>query len=189
MQKKSILVFAGSARKGSFNKKLARYACTLLAAKDIAYHYVDLADHVAPIYDGDDEADGGVPETMRTMKQLMKDHDGFLIASPEYNGFVPPLLINMFSWCSRPEEGEKNLAATSGKYVGLMATSPGPMGGIRMLPRLREALADLGAIVMPGPVAVGSSMKAFDDDGNIIDQGTAKRIGALIDNLVREAGI
>ena len=187
MHRKSILVFAGSARKESFNKKLAQYACTLLAEKNIPHHYVDLADHLAPVYDGDAEADSGIPETMLVFKQLMKDHDAFLIASPEYNGFVPPLLSNVFSWCSRPEEGEKSLAATHGKYVGLMATSPGPMGGIRMLPRLREALADLGAIVIPGPVAVGSSIKAFDADGNIIDQGTAKRIETLIDTIAHEA--
>ena len=189
MEMKSILVFAGSARKDSFNKKLARFAAQILEERNISYSLVDLADHVAPVYNGDDEAASGIPASMKAFKQLMKSHRAFLIASPEYNGFVPPLLTNTFSWCSRPEEGDSNLVATRGKYVGLMATSPGGMGGIRMLPRLREELCDLAAIVVPGSVSVGSAMTAFDDDGRITDEGTSRRIAGLIDCLMLEAGI
>ena len=187
MAGKSVLVFAGSARKDSFNKKLARFACTLLEEKNVSHSFADLGDFTAPVYHGDDEAAHGIPERMKAFKALMKNHDAFLIASPEYNGFVPPLLINTFSWCSRPEEGDSNLVATRGKYVGLMATSPGGMGGIRMLPRLREALCDLGAIVVPGSISVGSAMQAFDDNGGLLDEGTKKRINTLIDTLVQEA--
>lgn len=188
MSKKSILVFAGSARKDSFNKTLARYAAQLLTENGIAHSFADLNDYEAPVYHGDLEAEHGIPDSMKAFKSLMKSHDAFLIVSPEYNGFVPPLLINTFSWCSRPEEGDSNLVATRGKYIGLMATSLGPMGGIRMLPRLREALSDLGAIVIPGPIAVGSAMMAFDDDGQIKDGATKDRIKALIDNLTDIAG-
>jgi len=188
VSQKSILVFAGSARKDSFNKKLAQYAAKILAEKGIDHSLADLNDYEAPVYHGDLEAESGIPESMRAFKALMKLHDAFLIASPEYNGFVPPLLINTFSWCSRPEEGESNLVATRGKYVGLMATSPGPMGGIRMLPRLREALHDLGAMVVPGPIAVGSAMNTFDADGNLTDDGMAGRIKSLIDTLTKTAG-
>ena len=188
MGQKSILVFAGSARANSFNKKLAKFACNLLNEKGIDHQFADLNDYQAPIYHGYLEAEQGIPENMKAFKGLMKKHDAFLIASPEYNGFVPPLLINTFSWCSRPEEGDSNLVATRGKYVGLMATSPGAQGGIRMLPRLREALCDLAAIVVPGSVAVGSAMKAFDSEGNLIDETTISRISGLIDTLTETAG-
>lgn len=189
MSQKSVLVFAGSARRDSFNKKLAQYAARKLADKGIEHSLADLNDYQAPLYHGDMEADTGIPESMQQFKRLMTSHDAFLIASPEYNGFVPPLLINTFSWCSRPEPGDSNLVATRGKYIGLMATSPGAMGGIRMLPRLREALGDLGAIIVPGPVAIGGAMKAFDDEGNLIDEGNQKRVSGLIDTLVTSAGI
>lgn len=189
MGQKSVLVFAGSARKDSFNKKLAQYVAKQLADKGVSHTFADLNDYQAPIYHGDDEADSGIPESMKKFKELMKSHDAFLIASPEYNGFVPPLLINTFSWCSRPEPGDTNLAATRGKYIGLMATSPGPMGGIRMLPRLREALGDLGAIVVPGPVAIGGSMGAFDEDGNLSEEANQKRVSALIETLITTARI
>jgi len=182
-----LLIFAGSARHGSFNKKLAQAAAQIAETKACSVTLVDLADYVAPVYNGDDEAEGGIPKTMLAFKALMKEHDAFLIASPEYNGFVPPLLINVFSWCSRPEEGDTSLVATRGKYIGLMATSPGGLGGIRMLPRLREALADLGAITLPGMVSVGSAMKAFDDDGQIVDEQTKARVEALIDTVIDAA--
>ena len=188
MSQKSVLVFAGSARRGSFNKKLALLAANILKEKGIPHSFADLHDYEAPVYHGDLEVENGIPETMKAFKSLMKEHDAFLIVSPEYNGFVPPLLINMFSWCSRPEEGDTNLVATRGKYVGLMATSPGAMGGIRMLPRLREALNDLGAIVVPGPVAVGSAMKTFDQNGDLRDNKIRDRITGLIETLTAAAG-
>ena len=188
MAEKSILVFAGSARKDSFNKKLAAFAAGLLEQHGIAHTLADLNDHEAPVYHGDLEEDSGIPETMKSFKELMKAHDAFLIASPEYNGFVPPLLINTFSWFSRPEPGDSNLVATRGKYVGLMATSPGALGGIRMLPRLREALNDLGAVVAPGPVSVPNASKAFDEDGQLTDEKTVDRINGLIDTLIALRG-
>ena len=189
MGQKSVLVFAGSARKDSFNKKLAQYGAKLLSDKGIAHSFADLHDYQAPVYHGDHEMESGIPENMKRFKELMKAHDAFLIASPEYNGFVPPLLINTFSWCSRPEPDDSNLVATRGKFVGLMATSPGAMGGIRMLPRLRESLSDLGAVVIPGPVAIGGAMNAFDEEGSLTDEGNQKRVAALIDNLVQTARI
>jgi len=189
MAQKSILVFAGSAREGSFNKKLARNAAEVLKKRNLQHQLVNLNDYLAPVYHGDLEAESGIPESMKQFKELMKSHDAFLIASPEYNGFVPPLLINTFSWCSRPEEGDTNLVATRGKYIGLMATSPGAMGGIRMLPRLREALCDLGAVVVPGSFSVGGAMKSFDSEGNLTDEGTINRLGSLIDTVVEMARI
>lgn len=189
MGQKSVLVFAGSAREGSFNKKLAKYAAKQLAEKGVKHSFADLNDYQAPVYHGDLETESGIPKTMQQFKQLMKSHDAFLIVSPEYNGFVPPLLINTFSWCSRPEPGDTNLVATRGKFVGLMATSPGAMGGIRMLPRLREALSDLGAIVVPNPVAIGSGMSAFDEEGSLTDESNQKRVIALIDTLISNANI
>ena len=189
MKNKSILVFAGSARKDSFNKKLAKNAADLLEKRKIGHSLVDLNDYEAPIYHGDLEAELGIPKSMKRFKALMKSHSAFLIASPEYNGFVPPLLINTFSWCSRPEEGDTNLVATRGKYVGLMATSPGAMGGIRMLPRLREALCDLGAVVVPGSVSVGRATNVFDDNGSLTDDKAVKRLEDVIDTLIETAGI
>jgi len=58
--------------------------------------FADLADYPAPVYNGDDETANGLPQTMRDFKKLMQQHDGFIVVSPEYNGHVPPLLVNTF---------------------------------------------------------------------------------------------
>jgi NAD(P)H-dependent FMN reductase len=73
---------------------------------------VDLKNYPLPIYDGDLEAGEGLPANARRLRELMLDHDGFLIASPEYNGSIAPLLKNVIDWTSRPVDGQDGLAPT-----------------------------------------------------------------------------
>ena len=61
------------------------------------------------MYDGDLEAEGGLPENAKKIKELMKAHDAFLIASPEYNSSISGALKNAIDWASRPVPGEKPL--------------------------------------------------------------------------------
>ena len=180
--KPKIVVFAGSARSESFNKKLAATAASIAESKGLTVTLLDLADFDAPVYNGDIEAEAGLPESMRRLKTILTSHDGFLIATPEYNGHVPPLLSNCFSWVSRKENDEKSMIAFEGKTAGLMATSPGRLGGIRVLPRLRSTLADLGVMVVPGFVSVPSAMNAFDDEG-VVSEDVSASITALVERL------
>ena len=78
----SILVFAGSARRESFNKKLARAAAERIAPAGGAATFVDLADFPMPLYNQDLE-DGQFPENAIRFKHMMVEHDAFLIACPE----------------------------------------------------------------------------------------------------------
>ena len=184
---RKIVVFTGSTRKNSFNKKLAKAAAAIAEAKNVEVTYLDLADYEAPVYSGDIEADSGLPESMRKLKSILAASDGLLIATPEYNGHVPPVLVNCFSWASRKEGDEQGMVAFEGKFAGLMATSPGRLGGIRVLPRLRASLSDLGVMVVPGFVSVPSASNAFADDGSI-DENTATSIASLVDRLIKAIG-
>lgn len=177
-----IAVFAGSARRDSFNKKLAKVAASIAEDQGFDVTLIDLADFEAPVYSGDIEADSGLPESMRKLKTILASQDGFLISTPEYNGHVPPLLVNCFSWASRTEGDEQGMIAFKGKKAGLMATSPGGLGGIRVLPRLRSTLADLGVMVVPGFVTVPKAMQAFDDNG-AVSEDVAASISALAERL------
>ena len=178
----TIVVFAGSARKDSFNKKLAKAAATIAESKGLNVTLLDLADFDAPVYNGDIEDASGLPESMRKLKAILVSHDGFLISTPEYNGHVPPLLVNCFGWASRPEGDEKGMIAYKGKVAGLMATSPGKLGGIRVLPRLRSTLSDLGIMVVPGFVSLPFAEEAFDDNDGVSEQ-IAASIGTLVERL------
>jgi len=71
-----LLVFAGSARRGSFNRKLANAAFATAKDTNADFTLADLADYPAPVYNGDDEAENGLPKTMQDFKALMQQHDG-----------------------------------------------------------------------------------------------------------------
>ncbi len=100
----------------------------------------------------------------------MLKHDGLLIAAPEYNSSITPLLKNTIDWVSRPSDGEKALAAYEGKVAAIMSASPGGLGGLRGLVHLRSILSNIGVLVIPDQVAVGKAHEAFGPDGNFVDE-------------------
>ena len=87
-----ILAFAGSAREGSWNKKLVRAAATIAEGAGATVTVADLREYPMPIFDEDLEKAEGIPERVLAFRELLKSHDGFLIASPEYNGAPSALL-------------------------------------------------------------------------------------------------
>ncbi len=185
----NILFFAGSARKDSINKKLAAYAADMARdAGAASATVIDLADFTMPIYDGDAEAESGLPENARKLKKLFVEHDGFFIASPEYNSSFSPLLKNALDWISRPhEENEPSLYAFNGKAAAIGAVSPGAMGGLRGLVPLRMMLGNIGVTVVTGQVAVSNGFEAFDEQGRLKDAGQKQMLQGAIDQLLRTA--
>ena len=98
-----ILAFAGSSRKESFNKKLLKIAVLGVQEQGGYVTLIDLADYPMPIFNQDLEQEKGIPENARKLKQLMVEHNAFIIASPEYNSTFSPLLKNVIDWASRAE--------------------------------------------------------------------------------------
>lgn len=162
-----IVGLSGSARAGSFNTKLLARAMEL--ASEVAdTETVDVAALPLPLYNGDLEEASGLPENAIAIKKTLQAADGIIIASPEYNGSMTPLLSNLLAWCSRPhEDGEAMYSAFKGKVVGLVSTSPGNLGGLRGLVHTRDLLGNLMANVVAEQVAVGGSFKAFNEDGSL----------------------
>ena len=183
-----LLFFAGSARKESMNKKLAKLAADMAQDAGAQVTHIDLKDFEMPLYDGDVEAQNGIPENAKKLKQLFVEHDGFFIASPEYNSSMPPLLKNTLDWISRPhEENEASLIAFNGKIAALGAVSPGGLGGLRGLVSLRMMLGNIGVTVVPSQVAVGSGFQAFDKNEHLKDDRQAGMLKATIDEFVKIA--
>ncbi len=92
--KPTILTLAGSARRDALNKQLARIAAEQASGQGAEGAFIDLADYPLPLYDGDFEQSGGIPNNAVQLAELIKEADGLLIASPEYNGAYTPLLKN-----------------------------------------------------------------------------------------------
>ncbi len=184
---RKILAFAGSARKESFNKKLVTIAAEGARQAGAEVTIIDLADYPMPLFDQDLEAEKGMPETAHAFKQLLIEHDGLLIASPEYNSAFSPLLKNAIDWASRAtEENEAPLIAYKGKYAAIMATSPGGLGGLRGLVFLRMLLGNIGVTVLPDQQAVPSAFQAFDEAGGLKDEKLQMKITALGGELVHQ---
>ncbi|MCC5870612.1 MAG: NAD(P)H-dependent oxidoreductase [Gammaproteobacteria bacterium] len=183
-----LLAFAGSLRKDSFNRKLIQTLAEGAREAGAKVTLLELRDHALPLYDGDIEA-AGMPNAVRTLQSMMAEHDGLLIATPEYNGAYPALIKNTLDWISRPlDDGKAGTTLFAGKIAGLCSASPGGLGGLRALLTLRDALAKLGMWVAPSQVAVGRAGEVFDDQGNLTDErqrSAVQRVGAEVTTATR----
>ncbi|MHB8914995.1 MAG: NADPH-dependent FMN reductase [Thiobacillus sp.] len=177
-----ILALAGSTRHDSWNQKLIRAAAAAARSAGAEVTLLDLKDYPLPLYDGDLEAKEGLPEPAQRLKSLFKAHDALLIAGPEYNSSISPLLKNTLDWVSREWQGESGLVPYQNKVAAIMAASPGALGGMRMLPHLRQILNALGVLVLANQLSMPKAGEAFNQDGSV---KSPERLDALVTELVR----
>ena len=180
-----ILAFAGSAHRGSLNKKTVSVAVDGARAAGAHVTIIDLRDYPLPLFDQDVEVQEGIPANAVKLKELFKSHHGFLIACPEYNASITPLLKNLIDWVSRKAKDEPLMAAFNGKAAALMAASPGASGGLRGMAHVREILDYTGVVVLPRQVALPKAHEAFNPDGTLKDPGQHASIRHLGLELVQ----
>ena len=180
-----ILAFAGSARGGSFNKRLVRIAAAGVEAGGVSCTLMDLRDYPLPLYEGDLEAESGLPDNAAALKDLFLSHQGLLISSPEYNGSISALLKNAIDWVSRSTEATPDLSPFRGKVAAIMAASPGPLGGLRGVAVLRSLLSNIGCTVISDQVTVRHAHESFSPDGSLTDAKQQSRVEALGKQLAR----
>ncbi len=174
-----ILAFAGSLRAGSYNRKILALAADGARAAGADVTRVDLRDFPLPVYDGDLDAAGGLPEGARQLKAHFDAADGLLLACPEYNAGIPGTLKNALDWVSRPAPGERPLQAFRGRVAALCSASTGGLGGVRGLLQMRLVLGSIGVVVLPEQVSLPKAHEVFDDEGNVVDPGRRKALMEL----------
>ena len=114
---------------------------------------------------------------------MTADHRGLLIASPEYNSSISPLLKNTIDWVTRSPAANGDLSGFQGKLAAIMAASPGPLGGLRGLVVLRSLLGNIGCTVLADQVTLRQAAEAFDADGQLVDpkqQAGAEALGRTL---------
>src|SRR3954462_2345367 len=179
MAQPKILAFSGSTRSDSFNTKLLRIAIKGAEAAGAQVTYVGLRDLDLPLYDGDLEERITLPDGARKLKRLFDEHDGFLIASPEYNGSVSAVLKNAIDWVSRQQTDEVPYQQFAGKVVVMMSTSAGAFAGIRSLAALRAILSHIQVLVLPQQISIPHNVQAFNEDGSMKDARRQPQVEAL----------
>jgi len=175
-----ILAFAGSARRESLNKKLLVAVVAAVRAAGGEVTLVDLNDYPLPLYHGDLEDESGMPVNAQKLVTLITQHHALLIASPEYNSLITPLLKNTIDWCTRAEPNP-----LLGKVAAVVSASPGIFGGVRSAQVARQLLLHLGCHVIPAQCTLPHADGAFDAAGALKDPRTLAAVQKVASELVR----
>jgi chromate reductase, NAD(P)H dehydrogenase (quinone) len=185
-----ILVFAGSTRLGAYSGRTADAAARELASQGAEVTRISLGDYRLPIMDQDLEAEKGVPENAVRLARLFVQHDGILIATPEYNGSMPPLLKNAIDWVSRvKKDGSEPLRPFPGKVAALCSSSEGHFAGVRSIAHLRAVLSHIQMEVISPQVSVPYGEKAFDENGEFREERLRKGMERLCRTLIERAAM
>ncbi len=171
-----ILGFAGSLRKGSYNKAILRAALELLP-EDAELEIFDL-EGIPPF---NSDLENRMPEKVKEFKAKIRAADALLIATPEYNYSIPGVLKNAIDWASRPY-GDN---AFEGKPAAIMSASSGMLGAVKAQFHLRQTFVFLDVIAINRPeVVVTFAGEKIDDKGRVTDEKTREKIKELLKALV-----
>ena len=174
-----ILGFAGSLRKGSYNRAVLRSAAELVP-QNAELEIFDLEG--IPVFNQDME--NSLPGRVREFKDKIRAADAILIATPEYNHSMPGMLKNALDWASRPS-GDNSF---EGKPVAIMSASPSTMGGISAQWSLRQVFVSLDMHPINKPeIVIANVSKKLDANGRLIDEDTREHVGKMLGALVKWA--
>jgi len=172
----SIFGFAGSLRKGSYNRAMLRAAAELLP--EGARLEVFELDEIPPF---NQDLEKKMPEIVKEFKAKIRAADAILIATPEHNYSVPGVLKNAIDWASRPY-GDNSF---EGKPVAIMSASTGMLGGVRAQYHLRQTFVflDMQPVNRPEVIVTFAGQK-IDEQGRLTDETTRKIVKQLLEALV-----
>jgi len=174
-EKIKVLAFAGSLRKGSYNKALIR-AAVEVAPENVAVEAFDLEG--IPLFNQEFEADP--PKKVKEFKDRIRAADALLIATPEYNYSIPGILKNAIDCASRPKAD----TPLEGKPVAIMSASTGRLGGARAQYHLRQAFIFLNMQPVNRPeVMLSDAPHSIDADGKVTNEQTRQLIRQLLEAL------
>lgn len=178
--KVKIVAIVGSLRKESYNRKVAEF---------IKENFKDKLDieilllNDLPVFNQDIE--DNLPQEVIDFKEKIKNSDGVLFSTPEYNHSIPGGLKNALDWCSRPDR------VLVGKPTFIVGSSNGKVGTARCQAELRKVLncPGLAGLNLPGNhVLIETVQDKFDENGIFNDERTIKRLDKVIDNYIEWAG-
>ena len=187
VMQQQLLVFAGSTRQQSFNRRLAQATAAIARDAGAQVTLLELSQFDIPLYNADLETEGTPADVIR-LKKILWQHPAWIICSPEYNGSYTALLKNTIDWASSPVKGhpewQDGTRAFRGKVVGMLSASPGALGGLRSQSHLAPLLINLECWLAPRAFALGGVGTAFDDSGALVQTTHRDRVRAVVDQVL-----
>ena len=173
-----VLAISGSLRTASFNTGLLR------ASREVAPDGMDVEIfdiRGLPFYDGDLEAQGD-SEPVSALKSAIRESDGVIFATPEYNRGTSGVLKNAIDWASRDRE-EGSLMGKPGTIIGAGDRS----GTARAQMQLLETLGETSTIVMvkPGVLIASFALDTFDSEGNLTSPDMRQLLGRHMEEFAQ----
>lgn len=176
---KKIAVIVGSLRKESLNRKMAKVLISL-APDSIKPEIIEIGE--LPLYNQDLDDEGRIPAAWTKFREQMKQCDGVLFVTPEYNRSVPGVLKNAIDVGSRPY-GQSIWSKKPGAVISL---SPGGIGGFGANHHLRQSLVFLDVPTLQQPEAyIGNAGSLFNPDDSISNEDTGKFLKKFIDTYAQ----
>lgn len=161
----SILGVSGSLRAGSLNSALLR-----AAAEEVPPGVALVQGTIKgiPLYDGDLEAQQGIPAAVTALKEQIVAADGLLLVTPEYNNSMPGVFKNAIDWLSRPSSDIARVFG--GRPVAVIGASPGGFGTLLSQTAWLPVLKTLGTQAwFGGRLQVSRAGDVFDAAGVLQD--------------------
>ncbi len=171
-----VLGLAGSLRHESHNRRLLAAATGQAPENMTVTPFDDLSS--VPLYDGDlDDATRGGPAPVARLRRAVRECDGLLIATPEYNQSIPGVLKNAIDWLSLPRPDH----VLEGKPVAIMGATPGAWGTRLAQRTLRQVLFSTESLVLTGPaIYLRNVDKLIDEAGALSDAKTLERLAGFL---------
>jgi chromate reductase len=155
----NVVALVGSLRKESFTRKVAN-ALAKLAPSSLKLDVTTL--HSISFFNQDLE--GTPPADWLSFREKLQKSNGILFLTPEYNRSIPGVLKNAIDVGSRPY----GKSSFSGKPVGIVSNSPGPLGGVSAAKHLQNILPGIcGPILQQPEIYLNNIGDAFDEKGEL----------------------
>ena len=159
-----FIAIVGTNAKKSYNRKLLQFMKKHFESK-AEIEVLDITD--VPMFNQSDNQSYG--DVIQMFNNKITECDGVIMATPEYNHSIPSGLKSLIEWLSF------DLHPLAGKPVMIVGASLGTQGSSRAQLHLRQILDAPGvdANVMPGyEFLLGNASKAFDEAGDLVNEGT-----------------
>lgn len=173
-----LLALAASYRPDSLNRKLLTLASNAAQEIGASVTWIEFADCEAPLYRGEPVVET-LPPGIELFSHALREHDGLLLATPEYNWSIPAALKNLIDWLSIDPRAPLN-----GKTALAMCASPSARGGISGLQQLRTPLEVLGMWVYPQLIGIGKAQEQLLD-GHLARESDQQHLTLCVTDFVR----